>query len=331
MDLSLFNAILSMDSYNRGYNQGILLGDFDAQGQHIAGSDVDNDSLGTADIVQDSSILRDTSNNRLDIPASFYAVAYDVAGAGTIISYRGTDDLVLDALHGYGVSIGVPDVDQGVLAFGFYQALANGVDPRLASISVTGHSLGGGLAGLVGSVYGKDGKLFDNMPFELSANNTAATALISQSFDDVVYAGYNGGNPWAPTIVNNDPNGPIITHSLDGEFLAWARPVQQSYENQYQLPGNPNLSSYIPDGIDLHSVSALIVHMFSITEIGGATDWEAASPHFWPVMFDETFATNIGMDAIPSRLSAADNRLGIASIPIFVANVSSNYHWPEMW
>jgi putative lipase involved disintegration of autophagic bodies len=40
------------------------------------------------------------------------------------------------------------------------------------NITVVGHSLGGGVAGFVGAIYGVQGVLFDNMPF----NNAAAKA-----------------------------------------------------------------------------------------------------------------------------------------------------------
>ncbi len=38
------------------------------------------------------------------------------------------------------------------MAFEFYRSVAGGIDPRTANISLTGHSMRGGLAGLVASV-----------------------------------------------------------------------------------------------------------------------------------------------------------------------------------
>ena len=82
----LFLAILSMDAYNRGYNEGIAgLGGLGTQ-------------IGSATIITDS----ETTNSTKDAAqaASFYAVAYDVDGADidgldgtTVISYRGTDEI----------------------------------------------------------------------------------------------------------------------------------------------------------------------------------------------------------------------------------------------
>lgn len=70
----LLLAILSMDAYNQGYAPGIEHG---------------SARIGTATFSTDSSVLR-KNDEPLDQPAGFYAVAYDVAGLGTVISYRGT-------------------------------------------------------------------------------------------------------------------------------------------------------------------------------------------------------------------------------------------------
>ena len=70
----LLYAILAMDSYNRGYDEGIT-------GLGAIGS-----SIGGAILVQQS----DTQEGKPGVAAGFYAAAYDVDGA-VVISYRGTD------------------------------------------------------------------------------------------------------------------------------------------------------------------------------------------------------------------------------------------------
>jgi hypothetical protein len=81
MNYDLFNAILSMDSYNRGYDAGI---EFTAA------------SIGSATVGNDSEELGDINVNgsdvRRDQEIGFYAVAYDIQGGETIISFRGTDE-----------------------------------------------------------------------------------------------------------------------------------------------------------------------------------------------------------------------------------------------
>ena len=75
MDSKLFNAILAMDSYNRGYNAGIT---FDAL----------SDEIGTK---IGSATIYDTLGSTLAESVGFYAIAYSYNGE-TIISYRGTND-----------------------------------------------------------------------------------------------------------------------------------------------------------------------------------------------------------------------------------------------
>lgn len=78
MNNKLFNAILSMDAYNRGYNPGIEL--------HLPAATV-NQHIGNATIIRQSDFTAGTQGYN----SSFYALAYDYNGQ-TIVSYRGTDD-----------------------------------------------------------------------------------------------------------------------------------------------------------------------------------------------------------------------------------------------
>jgi predicted alpha/beta hydrolase len=163
----LFKAILSMDSYNRGYNEGITL---------ESGSAVVGTYLGAAQIIQQSDFLTGSAG----VNAGFYALAYQLPDDSVTVAYRGTDEDITptakDVLHGYGVGAGSADVAQSEMAIQFYKDVAaelntSNPDPYQADISVTGHSMGGGLAGLVGAIYGKAGALFDNMAFQAAATN----------------------------------------------------------------------------------------------------------------------------------------------------------------
>jgi hypothetical protein len=97
--------------------------------------------------------------------AGFYALAYTVSGVSgmadgtTVIAFRGTDGFSgsvanggSDAWNGFGVAFGFATGLQAELAVRFYQSVANNdynPSTRSSNIAVTGHSLGGGLAGLV--------------------------------------------------------------------------------------------------------------------------------------------------------------------------------------
>jgi hypothetical protein len=155
LNRDLFLAILSMDSYNRGYGRGINFGQNTGQAsRNEVGS-----RLGNATILRDANDAEGKAQ-----AAGFYAIAYQVSGVSgiadgtTVIAFRGTDTaggaLLTDVFNGWSLGGGLPST-QSDLMIKFYQAVARsqGVteDWRTANITTTGHSLGGGLAGLVGA------------------------------------------------------------------------------------------------------------------------------------------------------------------------------------
>jgi hypothetical protein len=157
----------------------------------------------------------------------FYASAYDWNGQ-TIISYRGTnlDSIPTDITYGYGVDAGFPYTAQAADAIAYFKSVAQYEDPAIgddwqsAEITVTGHSLGGGLAGLVGSIYGLGGVLFDNMTF-----NAAANLL----FEDASSSKYPG---LSTAIYGSQRPYPLDTAGLNalattGEVLEGLLPLRQ--------------------------------------------------------------------------------------------------------
>ena len=162
MDSTLLRAILSMDAYNRGYNAGIKFGT-------LAG-DVSIDAPGTQ---IGNAVIYDSRGDTTAQASNFYAVAYnyDSDGDGTgdeiIISYRGTDDPLGtitesffggDIWDGWTAGAGNQDAQQAELAVRFYQDVVDQVLPSPFTdytnngIVLTGHSLGGGLAGYIGGI-----------------------------------------------------------------------------------------------------------------------------------------------------------------------------------
>ena len=89
----LFLAILSMDSYNRGYGAGLSDGGVnDPDGLGETGH------IGSATLITRADLGITTEQYQAWQDAGFYAIAYDVGGSGpsglagkTVISYRGTD------------------------------------------------------------------------------------------------------------------------------------------------------------------------------------------------------------------------------------------------
>jgi hypothetical protein len=158
ISLELEYAILSLDSYNRGYNPGVSgLSD-------VPGTPVGNWTILDTDLPAGSEV------------ANFYASAY-LSGGTVVISYRGTDDPLGDSVAWTGG--GGFQTRQAELAAQFYYQVKQ--EYPGANIVLTGHSLGGGLAGLVSMVTGSPAYIYDNMPFELSAENTLAFAKRSHA------------------------------------------------------------------------------------------------------------------------------------------------------
>ncbi|MFT4025919.1 MAG: hypothetical protein QM676_03840 [Novosphingobium sp.] len=222
MNRDLYLAILAMDSYNRGYGAGINL--------------PETNRIGNATIGIDSSIFLDSNDNRRDIPASFYAIAYDMTGVAgfvtgeKVISYRGTDDVGSlsslfsdgDIVNGWLIGGGSPIETQARLAVEFYNALvAEGADPRSAQVTLTGHSLGAGLAGYVASLYGKSAHAFDHMPYAEAATNAYESSLLLD-FLGLKESIYGSETPWATNGTG------IVSTSVAGEVLTALRFPQTS-------------------------------------------------------------------------------------------------------
>ena len=90
----LFLAILSMDSYNRGYGAGLSDTEHVENGVDLGLGDAIGTRIGAATVSNRVS----SDPNGAAQTAGFYAIAYDVDGSGpsglagkTVISYRGTD------------------------------------------------------------------------------------------------------------------------------------------------------------------------------------------------------------------------------------------------
>ncbi|MFM9973084.1 MAG: hypothetical protein ACKVON_00745 [Beijerinckiaceae bacterium] len=157
----LFLSILALDSYNRGYGAGTVI------------------NVGNAPIRLGNAEFIDSRGTAAAADRGFYGIAYSWNGE-KVISYRGTDNFGLssnpvagasDILNGWVAGIGyTPDTQLG-LAAEFYKSVtgSTSVYARDASVVLTGHSLGGGLAGYVAALSGSKGVGFDHMPFGVAA------------------------------------------------------------------------------------------------------------------------------------------------------------------
>ena len=328
---NLMNVILSMDSYNRGYTPNVVL---------------DGDSFGLAKIkvinaqglALDSSILGSSQTGFLDDEIGFYAITYEYGGK-TVISFRGTDDVdgfgdvfgSLDRQYGWGLGAGSITSEQARMAIEFYQLVAGNYS---SDVVLTGHSLGGGLAGYVAALYGKNANVYDSMTFELGAKNTAnyTITLVNdlggglsvevkpselstymppsgysiinitpKASSDLIDLVYGASNQWDYNLAG------IKGYYLEGEVLASMLPLRSGVAelHEYDL----GFSTWGPDGIDsfdLHSISSLVMRIYA-SELSTTSKWSNASQYFWPILYDKNFALGIsGISQHPGQYASGD-------------------------
>jgi hypothetical protein len=140
-DKLLMTAILSMDAYSQGYNRGVFLGAADKPV-----------NIGDATFVRKSDSNPSTANG-------FYAQSFLWNGK-IIVAYRGTDNTDLwgkdpqkgisDIWSGWTIGAGAP-AGQAASAISFLKDATGDIasGPTDPNVILTGHSLGGGLAGLI--------------------------------------------------------------------------------------------------------------------------------------------------------------------------------------
>jgi hypothetical protein len=130
-----------------------------------------------ATIITNSSLMKDgNGNSNIDDDISFYALAYSY-GSETVIAYRGTDNIAADLNYGWALGGGFEAAaPQGQMAIDFFNEVSNVTDTHM---TLTGHSLGGGLAGYIGALYNKNAVLYDSMGYQAAANNNCDPAKVS--------------------------------------------------------------------------------------------------------------------------------------------------------
>ncbi len=290
----LLYAILAMDSYNRG--SGSSLGDPD--------TGLPGTSIANLEIINNSDQTGDTG-------LSFFASAYkdtkgtaDTSDDEIIISYRGTDFIPADMITGWSTGNGAWDSLQALIGTNFLHNIV-GSDPENnpfnANISFTGHSLGGGLAGLMASVYGKEAIIFNNMPFIRSANGVFDTVVDGLSELPIAVAYYYRNldieSESPPPLDYSDVSG----FATSGEFLEYIR-IGDSYNTYFDPHANEG-------AFDLHSQALLVNLMFADLH-PDFNEWI----HIAPTFIDTLFENEVGVASGSNNADGMLNKIAYSAI-----------------
>ncbi|MFH0783565.1 MAG: Mbeg1-like protein [Pseudomonadota bacterium] len=195
------------------------------------------------------------------LPSGFEAVSFQ-RGKEIVISYAGTDPKSLGDLGtNANLAAGSP-ADQLVEAVQYYLDIkAN--NPPGTKITLTGHSLGGGLAALVGVFFGVDAVTFDQAPFLKSAASIT-TDIDSYEYLLILLRQQNVSEDLLQPLIEyvNNPEEQFAIRkenvsyiNVQGEFLstgAWTAFKRIGNQKLVLEHGSPDV-----DNFSLHSMALL--------------------------------------------------------------------------
>jgi Ca2+-binding RTX toxin-like protein len=283
----LFAAILAMDSYNRGSDAGLI---------------VSGNGIGDA-------TLKDVTLPAGFADAGFFAQAYTWNGE-TVISYRGTD-----VLPGLNLSLFNPaswtdvaawsiwaganySTAQAQLAVQFFRTVQSSVQ---GTIEITGHSLGGALAGFVSSLFGVSATTFDNIDFRRAAEALyqATTLGVLDEFgtpviDDWAKAFFFGqANPTQPDFSK------LTQFALQGDIAQSARSDTPQFI--------PMASGLTLAGFASHSQALLVLNLFASRLAN--QNFFPAEKFLFPKLFDDALARAVGFVKGVTGSAAESNQM----------------------
>lgn len=257
------------------------------------------------------------------VSANFGAMAYS-NGQEIVIAYTGTDAFWQDAPDGYGTGTGATTSPQAELALAFYQAVKD-ANPN-AQVVLTGHSLGGGLAGYVAGLYGETAVLFDNMDYDTAVQNAYNDVAMYNTWeadvalngeDSPYYTLYMGETEYYTNLRDRiygtdsafqpDLSG-ISAYSVQGEFLELNR---SNVSTILSLGDDVALNPFS----ELHNLSLLNIRYFmsinslpeQVSEVG---------KYIFPTLFDESIAQSVGYANSEELLSSLAYSISSGGLPV---------------
>ena len=226
-----------------------------------------------------------TDNNKFPVPqgwteqialrvsndsSGFEAITFK-KGTEIVISYAGTNpNSLLDPDNAANIGLATGFGSDQLLQAAEYYLQVKAANPTATSITFTGHSLGGGLAALMGVFFGKQAVTFDQAPFANSAELNLLTPDVAANLKADLLA---GGHTEAElssltnflqlrTTNGGIPNSNLVsTIQVDGEFTS-SLPI-----GLYDPIGTPatvlDHGPYFSPSIDMHSQSLLTAFLQS--------------------------------------------------------------------
>jgi hypothetical protein len=313
----LMLAILSMDAYNEGYGAGL---------QIASTNDGTAEAIGTAKISQQS----DVAPGSPGFKAGFYAISYYWNGQ-TIISYRGTDNFLpwrtsvnggSDVLNGWVAGAGA-NAAQLPLAEQFYDDVTRQTEfyPSYNSnVILTGHSLGGGLAGYIASLTGDKATVFDNMPYAAAAARRIVDQYITEGLSNTEINDYLTGNfvdqPHEPLPDASDVSSVYVSAEAlvavraaapaTASIILGNTPKYSSFKDALlnlastigsEALSSSQLSAYgfqsLLNPVQLHSISLLALLQYA--QDNNLTDWQSVAAPIFTAAFNDKLGSAIGL------------------------------------
>jgi len=227
-------------------------------------------------------------DDREAAPSGFEAT-YFTRDSEIVISFAGTypSDIAGDMLANAGLALGTGSIQLLQAAQYYLQVKAANSDPNV-TISLTGHSLGGGLASLLAVFFGERAVTFDQAPFKNSAltftdtdpdTGVVTTRSVAQNLRaDLVAGGMTSeklakldayilaSNPTNPAPNAADTfavrSGQVTNTKVQGEFVSSWYPIPSSFD-RIGLETEILNSSGGVGGIDMHAQALLTAYLQS--------------------------------------------------------------------
>jgi Ca2+-binding RTX toxin-like protein len=269
----LINAMLAMDVYSRGANPGLV---------------VNFNTIGNYQVIAGS----------LEWTGSFQAATYQLVGDAStrIVAYRGTDQIadVLGWLGGAGI-VGWPtQFPEAEFYFAKWGTTAH--------VSLTGHSLGAGLAGYIAALNDKTAYAFDAMPFEFAAEGRYEQIhgfvgeMFSDSaarYDDIHMISTSGEvlstiralAPPVEAVAALAQFGPVT-----GALVTTKAAIGIAAEQKVVLYSGVNFGL---DAVQLHSASLVVLLQYASDT--HHTSWTAAAAPLMSALYNDGLASAVGI------------------------------------